>query len=166
MISDQGIPILCEGDKVTRGLGWNWGNEVGVSYFILTTFHTLICHLISMYILWFCFFFRKTGNPSHNLLVVKTFKKMKPSRFQNLVTSPVVTPTSTRAFCINNIWCRNLLPQLTIEITSSKIIIDYWWIRHGVDIHHWILLLTSAFASVNIDILWWISRHIQYLSSQ
>ena len=37
---------------------------------------------------------------------------------------------------------------------------------YDVDIHHWLPILTSAIASVNIGFLWWISRHIQYLNSK
>ena len=48
----------------------------------------------------------------------------------------------------------------------NKIIIDYWGIRYDIGIHHWIPILTSAIALVNIGILWWISHHIQYLNSQ
>ena len=48
----------------------------------------------------------------------------------------------------------------------NKTIVDYWSTEYDADIHHWIPLLTSAFASVSIGILWWISRHIQYLCSQ
>ena len=45
----------------------------------------------------------------------------------------------------------------------DKTIIDYWGIGYNVDNHHWIPILTSAITSVNISILWWISRHIKYL---
>ena len=48
----------------------------------------------------------------------------------------------------------------------NKTIIDYWVIGYDIDIQHWIPILTSAFASVNIGILWWISHHIQYLNGQ
>ena len=48
----------------------------------------------------------------------------------------------------------------------NKTIIDYWGSEYDVDIHHWIPILTSAIASVNIGILMCIWRHIQYLNSQ
>ena len=28
VIVDRNLPVLCEGDRVTRGPGWSWGNEV------------------------------------------------------------------------------------------------------------------------------------------
>ena len=39
-------------------------------------------------------------------------------RYQLLVTSPVVTPTSARAFYINGVWCWLFLPQLSREKTN------------------------------------------------
>ena len=36
----------------------------------------------------------------------------------------------------------------------NKAITDYWSIGYDVDIHHWIPILTSAVASVNIGIHW------------
>ena len=47
----------------------------------------------------------------------------------------------------------------------NKTILDYWAMGYNVNIHHWIPILTSAIASVSHGILWWISRHIQYLNS-
>ena len=35
----------------------------------------------------------------------------------------------------------------------SETIIDYWGIGYGIDIHHWISILASVFASVNIGTL-------------
>ena len=52
------------------------------------------------------------------------------------------------------------------EKLYNKTIVDYWGIGYDVDIHHWIPILTSAIASVNIGIVWLISFHIQYLNSQ
>ena len=46
-------------------------------------------------------------------------------RYQVLVTSQVVTPTSTRAFYLNGVWCWMLLPELSREKTNY-IIQNLW----------------------------------------
>ena len=50
----------------------------------------------------------------------------------------------------------------------NKTIDDYWGIGYDFDIHHWIPILTSSIAMVNIGSLWWIhvSRQIQYRNSK
>ena len=46
---------------------------------------------------------------------------MQASQYEVLMTSLVMTPTSTRAFCINGVCCWQLLPQLSRGKTKYTI---------------------------------------------
>ena len=71
---------------------------------------------------------------------------------------------TTRYNTIFDFW--DIGYDVDIHHWINKTSTDYWDIEYDVDIHHKIPVLTSASASVNIGMLWWISRNIQYLSSQ
>ena len=87
------------------------------------------------------------------------------------MTSPVVTLTSKRTFYINGVWCWLFLSVMkkkkkkkekTNYIIKQSLTIEVLDITLISPLNP---ILTSAIASVNIGILWWISCHIQYLNS-
>ena len=82
----------------------------------------------------------------------------------------IVTPTSSRAFFFFFVLIGLLTVIAAVKNRKDKLydktIVDYWGNRYDTDIHHWIPILISAIASVNINVPWWLSRHIHYLNNQ